>query len=149
MMARAKGTNPGDLPTGQHWIKDWPVRTAELLPDVDPESWTLEITGEVGRNVNLTFKEIQVLGAVEIVRDFHCVESWSVPQNKWRGVPVGRILERANPLPDARYAVVSSIGGYGTNLLLEVLLRPDTLLVWECRTSMHIRALSGCRRSSS
>ena len=130
-MARAKGTNPGDLPTGQHWIKDWPVRTAELPPDVDPKSWTLEITGEVGKNLTLTFKEIQGLGAVEIVRDFHCVESWSVPQNNWKGVPVHRILERANPLPDARYAIVSSIGGYGTNLLLEVLLRPDTLLVWE------------------
>jgi len=126
-----KNKNPGDVPVGQHWIKDWPVRTAEPRPDMDPESWTLRITGMVERSLILTFQEIRELGTVEILRDFHCVESWSVPHNKWKGVPVHRVLERANPLPDARYAIVSSPGGYGTNLLLEVLLRPDTLLAWE------------------
>ena len=126
-----KDKNPGDVPVGQHWIKDWPVRTAEPRPDMDPEPWTLKITGMVERSLILTFQEIRELGTVEILRDFHCVESWSIPHNKWKGVPVHRVLERANPLPDTRYAIVSSPGGYGTNLLLEVLLRPDTLLAWE------------------
>jgi len=125
-----KGRNPGDLPVGQHWIKDWLVRTAERPPDVEPESWTLRITGIVEKSLTLTFQEVQELGAVEIVRDFHCVESWSVPHNSWKGVPVHRILELANPLPEARYAMASSPGGYETNLLLEDLLRADTLLVW-------------------
>lgn len=130
-MIRAKGANPGDLPVGQHWIEDWPVRIAEPEPDVDPESWIVKITGMVTKPLTLTFQEVRELGAVGIVRDFHCVESWSVPHNSWKGVPVHRILELGNPLPDARYALASSPGGYGTNLSLEVLLRPDTLLVWE------------------
>jgi DMSO/TMAO reductase YedYZ molybdopterin-dependent catalytic subunit len=126
-----KGKNPGDLPVGQHWIKKWPVRTAELPPDVDPESWTLEIRGLVERPLTLTLQEIQGLEAVELARDFHCVESWSVPDNKWKGVRVHRILELANPLPEARYALVCSPGGFETSLTLQALLRPDTLLVWE------------------
>ncbi len=130
-MPPIKGKDPGDLPIGQHWIKKWPVRTAETPPDVDPESWTLKISGLVEKPLTLNFQEIRKLDVVEIVRDFHCVESWSVPDNKWKGVAVYRILELANPLPEARYAIVRSPGGYETNLLLEVLLCPDTLLVWE------------------
>lgn len=130
-MTPIRGKNPGDLPVGQYWIKGWPVRTAELPPDLDPDSWALKITGMVQRSLTLTVQEVRGLGAVEIVRDFHCVESWSVPHNKWKGIPVHRILELASPLSDARYALVQSPGSYGTNLLLEALLRPDTLLVWE------------------
>lgn len=130
-MPPIKGKNPGDLPIGQRWIEKWPVRTAEPPPGADLESWTLTITGLVERQLTLSFQEVRGLGTVEIVRDFHCVESWSVPDNNWKGVPVHRILELANPLPEARYALVRSPGDYETNLLLEVLLRPDTLLVWE------------------
>jgi len=126
-----KGENPGDLPVGQHWIQKWPERTAEPPPDVDPESWTVKVAGLVEKPLTLTLQEVQGLGAVEIVRDFHCVESWSVPHNKWKGVPVHRILELVRPLPEARYAVIGSPGGYETNLSLETLLLPDTLLVWE------------------
>jgi len=126
-----KGKNPGDLPVGQHWIQEWPVRTAEPAPDVEPESWTLRITGLVERSLTLSLPEVRGFGVVEIVRDFHCVESWSVPDNTWKGVAVHRILELANPLPEACYAIVRSPGGFETNLLLEVLLRADTLLVWE------------------
>ncbi len=130
-MPTVKGKNPGDLPVGQHWIEDWPVRTAEAAPDVDPKSWTLKITGSVETPLTLTLEEIRKPGAVEIVRDFHCVESWSVPHNTWRGVPVHRILELANPLNEACYAMVSGPSGYETNLLLKDLLHADTLLVWE------------------
>ena len=130
-MPPIKGKNPGDLPVGQHWIKDWPVRTAEAAPDVDPNSWTLKITGSVETPLTLALEEIRKPGVVEIVRDFHCVESWSVPHNTWRGVPVHRILELANPLNEACYAMVSSPSGYETNLLLKDLLHADTLLVWE------------------
>jgi DMSO/TMAO reductase YedYZ molybdopterin-dependent catalytic subunit len=101
-----KGKNPGDLPIGQRWIEKWPVRTAEPPPGADLESWTLMITGLVERQLTLSFQEVRGLGTVEIVRDFHCVESWSVPDNNWKGVPVHRILELANPLPEARYALV-------------------------------------------
>jgi DMSO/TMAO reductase YedYZ molybdopterin-dependent catalytic subunit len=130
-LASNKGDNPGDLPVGQHWIEKWPVRTAEEPPEVDPESWDVTVTGMVERPLRLSLRELQGLGTVEIMRDFHCVESWSVPHNRWKGVPVPRILEKAHPAPEARYAMVCSPGGYVTDLPLDVLLRPDTVLVWE------------------
>lgn len=130
-MPPIKGKNPGDLPVGQHWIKKWPVRTAECPPDMDPDSWTLKITGLVNRSLTLTLQEVRELDAVEVIRDFHCVESWSVPDNTWKGVPVQWVLALADPLPDARFAMVRSPGGFETDLPLEALLYPDTLLVWE------------------
>lgn len=130
-MVSGKGKNPGDLPTGQHWIEKWPVRTAEEPPDVDADSWTLTVSGMLENPVTLSLQDIRNFGTVEIARDFHCVESWSVPDNKWKGVPVQRILQLAHPLPEARYGVVSSPGGYETCLFLDTLMRSDTLLVWE------------------
>jgi hypothetical protein len=44
-MSSIKGKNPGDLPVGQHWIQKWPERTAEPPPDIEPESWTVKVTG--------------------------------------------------------------------------------------------------------
>ena len=63
-------------------LKKWPVRIAELTPDMDPESWALKITGLVERSLTLTFQEVLELDLIEVVRDFHCVEPWSVPDNK-------------------------------------------------------------------
>jgi DMSO/TMAO reductase YedYZ molybdopterin-dependent catalytic subunit len=130
-LTRAKGKNPGDLPVGQHWIEKWPVRTAEGAPRVGLQSWSLAITGFVENPLVLNLSQVQELGALEIVRDFHCVESWSVPNNRWKGVAVHRILEMAHPAPHARYALVRSPGGYETDLHLDVLQQPDTILAWE------------------
>lgn len=130
-MTSNKGKNPGDLPVGQHWIEKWPVRTAEEAPDSDPQSWRLAVTGLVENPLTLSLSEVQELGTIEIVRDFHCVESWSVPNNRWKGVPVHRILEIAHPTSKAHYGIVHSPGGYETDLPLEVLLRPDTILAWQ------------------
>ncbi|MBW2311400.1 MAG: molybdopterin-dependent oxidoreductase [Deltaproteobacteria bacterium] len=130
-MTSTKDSNPGDLPVGQHWIEKWPVRTAEGVPDVDTQPWSLAVTGLVENPLALSLKEVQELGAIEIVRDFHCVESWSVPNNRWKGVPVHRILEMANPTPNAHYAMVRSPGGYETDLPLDVLLQSDTILAWQ------------------
>ena len=130
-MTSDKGNNPGDLPVGQHWIEKWPVRTAEEAPDSDPQSWSLAVTGLVEHPLTLSLSEVQELGTIEIVRDFHCVESWSIPNNKWKGVPVHRILEIAHPNPNARYGIVRSTGEYKTDLPLEVLLQSDTILAWQ------------------
>ena len=123
--------NPGDLPIGQKWIKKWPVRTVELAPEPDPNSWTLKISGIVDKSLILSIQEIQGLETVEIVKDFHCVETWSVPNIRWKGIAVKSVLQLARPFKEALYAVVSSLGGYKTDLKLETLLNPDTLLVWE------------------
>lgn len=81
--------------------------------------------------MTLTFQEVLELDLIEVVRDFHCVEPWSVPDNKWKGVPAHRILELADLLPSARFTIVRSLGGFETDLPLEALVCPDTLLVWE------------------
>ncbi len=44
------------------------------------------------------------------------------------GVPIGAILERAQPKPAARYVIAHCEQGYTTNLPLEVLADDDVLL---------------------
>ena len=123
--------NPGDLPVGQKWIKNWPVRTVESGPEDESGSWSLKISGMVDKSFTLSIQEVKGLKSIEIVRDFHCVETWSIPNIRWKGVPVTLILELAKPFKKATYAIASSLGGYKTDLKLETLLSPDTLLVWE------------------
>ena len=70
------------IPPGQRFILSWPVRTAEDAPGIDPKVWTLEITGLIKTSKPLNIEEIHVMPTVEVKGDFHCVETWSVPDNR-------------------------------------------------------------------
>jgi DMSO/TMAO reductase YedYZ molybdopterin-dependent catalytic subunit len=56
----------------------------------------------------------------DTVKDIHCVTRWSKFDTHWRGVPLDAFLEGVETAAD--YVVVSSYGGYTTNLPLEDLL---------------------------
>jgi len=51
----------------------------------------------VDKSLTLSIQEVKGLKSIEIVRDFHCVETWSIPTIRWKGVPVTLILELAKP----------------------------------------------------
>ncbi len=118
-------------PPGQRFISKWPVRSVEAAFDVDPETWKLEITGLVKTPRTFSLAEIRALPAVEVVRDFHCVETWSVPDNRWRGVRVRDLIPRDELQPDARFVVARSWGGFTSEMDIECLMADDTLLAWE------------------
>ncbi len=119
------------VPPGQRFIPKWPVRSVESMPEIDPETWTLTIKGLVKAPRSLSFPEIRSLPAVEIRRDFHCVETWSVPDNTWKGVRVRDIVAPDELLEMARYAVIHSHGGYTSEVDVACLMAEDTLLAWE------------------
>lgn len=48
--------------------------------------------------------------------DIHCVTRWSKYDTRWRGVPVDAFLEGVDP--DGTYVLVTSYGGYSTDLPL-------------------------------
>lgn len=121
----------GKIPPGQRFIPSWPVRTAESEPSIDPENWVLMITGMVKEEKSFKLDEIRALPTFEVKGDFHCVETWSVPGNTWKGVRVRDLIDEDQLLDGAKYAVIHSPGGYTSEVDIDCLMAEDTLLAWE------------------
>ena len=118
------------LPPGQRKVKGWPVLHEGEVPPFDPAAFRFTIDGAVAAPLSLTWDELRALPPVDVVRDFHCVTTWSRYDNRWSGVSIAALLARAQPLPTARFALVRAWDGLGytTNLPLADLDRPDNLL---------------------
>ena len=67
---------------------------------IDP--YTLEIDGLVKEPVKLGLEDIEKLGIEERVYRFRCVEAWAMTV-PWVGVPLAKILAKADILPEAKY----------------------------------------------
>jgi len=125
-------TGKDRLPPGQHEVKNWPVLDLGIQPDIPREQWSLTIDGLVGNPRSFTWNDFMALPQAELVRDFHCVTTWSRYDNHWVGVEFKTICDIVKPAPDATHIVCASADGYTTNLPLAVAL-DDLLLVhsWE------------------
>ena len=116
------------VPPGQRVVKEWPVLHAGEVPHVDLSRWELRVFGRVENPLRLNWEAFQKLPRVQVKSDIHCVTRWSRLDNLWEGVPFRAIVERARPMPDARYVMVHAEQGFTTNVPLEDLLRDDVLL---------------------
>jgi len=65
------------------------------------------------------------------VSDFHCVEGWSILDNKWEGVSFKTIVGMVKPEEDAKYTVFECDDEYSTSLPLSDLLKEDVLLAYK------------------
>ncbi|MSR64390.1 MAG: sulfite oxidase-like oxidoreductase [Verrucomicrobiae bacterium] len=118
------------LPPGQHEVKHWPVLDLGAQPDVSLHKWTLTIDGFVEKPTVLAWQDFLSLPQVEMVRDFHCVTTWSRFENHWKGVEFKSICNLVEPKPNAKFLFFTAYDGYTTNLSLDAAL-DDLLLVHE------------------
>ena len=116
------------LPPGQVLTRKWPVLHYGSVPDVDTARWTFAVTGAVAAPLELTWAELLALPRQETACDIHCVTRWSRLDNVFGGVPVQALLQRARPLPSARFVLVHAEQGFTTNVPLADLDRPANLL---------------------
>jgi DMSO/TMAO reductase YedYZ molybdopterin-dependent catalytic subunit len=65
---------------------------------------------------------------VESTSDFHCVETWSVFDQHWEGLPFNRLVAMVQPAPEAKYVFFTSADGYTTSLTLDELSADENLL---------------------
>ena len=128
------------LPVGQHEVQNWPVLDLGEQPQVDLESWKLEVGGLVENPFTLTWNDFLALPQVDDTSDFHCVTTWSRYDNHWRGVRFKTIAELAVPRDTAHFVLCTgydfmpgSYIPYTTNIPLERAVEDDVLLVhtWE------------------
>ncbi len=115
------------LPPGQQRTGKWPVVGERDPEPFDPGSWRLEVRGLVERPLSIPFAAFGRLPREARTGTLHCVTRWSRPDSAFEGVALRVLLDRAGPLPAARFARFASGRGHDTSLPL-ALAREDVLL---------------------
>lgn len=89
-----------------HWINGRPPVDATYRHHVDTEfhDWRLSVVGLVETPADFSLDELRAMPSYARRSLHHCIQGWSSVAD-WRGVPVGEILRRCKPRPEARYAV--------------------------------------------
>lgn len=117
---RAPDRHKDNVPPGQSVVHSWPVLTYGPTPQIDTETWELEITGEVNKPIKLNWAEFNALPKTNLTTDIHCVTRWSKLGMEWEGVAIDELIKQAGGLTDdANHLVASCYGGYTTNLPIE------------------------------
>lgn len=119
------------LPPGQKAIDKIPSLHIGAVPKFDPQEWKLTIDGEVEKLLVLNWNDVLALPKTVQVADFHCVEGWSVLDNKWEGVAFQTIIEKTVLKPNVKSVLFSCGDGYSTSLPLAVLVDNDVLLAYK------------------
>jgi len=115
------------VPPGQKLTERWPALHYGSVPRIDTSRWTFTISGLVEKERKLSYKEFMSLPMVKVFSDIHCVTGWSQMDNLWEGVSASTIRELADILPEAKFIIVRSEGGFTTNLSLDDFFQPDVL----------------------
>ncbi|MEV0186679.1 molybdopterin-dependent oxidoreductase [Streptomyces sp. NPDC050625] len=116
------------LPPGQYETNGFPVLSAGPTPRVPRDTWELSVTTEAGECHVWNWAALTALPSETPTVDLHCVTKWSKFDTHWQGVSLDVLL--ADVETAAEYALVSSYGGYTTNLPLEDLLDGKAWIVY-------------------
>ena len=115
------------VPPGQKLTEKWPALHYGTVPDIDISEWTFTISGLVEKERRLSYQEFVALPQVRVFSDVHCVTGWSRLDNLWEGVSTNLIRQLVSILPEAKFVMIHSAGGFTTNLSLGDFFQPDVL----------------------
>jgi DMSO/TMAO reductase YedYZ molybdopterin-dependent catalytic subunit len=124
------GTRDGVLPPGQRRAATWRVMHYGRVPSIDPERWTLSVTGATadGAEHALTLGELEALPCLRVVGDLHCVSRWTIQDRCWEGVAGRTIVDLFPPRDDVQHVRAWAAYGYSASLRLEDLVAGRTVL---------------------
>ena len=102
--------------------------------------WRLEVGGLVEQPANFSLDELRAMPSRTQITRHDCVEGWSCI-GKWKGVPLGAVLERVRLKPEARFIAFSCAdtleqtfdgnGQYYESIGMEDAFHPQTILAYE------------------
>lgn len=123
-------SEPRPLPPGQSLVPELPVRTYGRVPEIDPRSWTLHITGETadGGSHVVDWEMLCALPRDEVEADIHCVSKVSAQDLRWRGVLMRRLVALCPPAPGIDHALVYGQHGYSASTTIADLTSPRTVV---------------------
>ena len=92
------------------------IDTALVVPSIDPDEWTLKITGLVDREVEFSYRDLNDMDLVERYVTLACVSN-TVGDNLvgnalWTGIPLHKLLDEAGVQEGADQIVGRSIDGW-------------------------------------
>lgn len=132
----AAGTDlgiPGLTPTITPNRDFYRIDTALVIPDVDPATWSMDITGMVDRPYSLTYDELLALPMTEQVVTLSCVSNTVggslVGTAVWQGVRLADVLDAAGVQPGADQLVGRSVEGFTVGFPTEAVYDGRTALV--------------------
>ena len=103
-------------------------RTMPVL--ADPGAWRLKVDGLVRQSLVLSLDDLMRMPRASYTVKHHCVEGWTAIAT-WHGVPVAAMVERCQPLPNARYInFVSFDSDYSNGWDMASALHPQTILAY-------------------
>ncbi|MCB0995374.1 MAG: molybdopterin-dependent oxidoreductase, partial [Acidimicrobiales bacterium] len=111
------------------------IDTALSVPQVDPATWKLRITGLVDRELEFSFDDLLEMDMVERNITLSCVSNdvggHLVGNARWRGVPLATLLEQAGVSPDCTQIVGRSVDGWTAGFPTEIVFdgRPAMVAV--------------------
>ncbi|HEY2843612.1 MAG TPA: molybdopterin-dependent oxidoreductase [Bryobacteraceae bacterium] len=91
--------------------------------------WRLPVAGLVVHPAKFSVDDLRRLPSRTQVTQHNCEQGWSAIA-EWTGVPLGRILQEAGMLPEARYVVFHTVDGWWDSLDMLDALHPQTLLAY-------------------
>lgn len=101
------------------------VDTALTVPNIDPSTWALKISGMVDQEVTLTLQQLFDMGVDEYGVTLTCVSNQVggdlVGNAKWLGVPIRDVLALAGVQSGADMVLSRSIDGYTASTPLAAL----------------------------
>ena len=107
-----------------------------MLAD-DFASWRLRIGGLVRQPLALSLAQLRAMPARTQITRHDCVEGWSCI-GKWKGVPLARVLDMAQPMEGARYLVFRCADSldrdssrYYESIYLSEAYHPQSILAYE------------------
>jgi DMSO/TMAO reductase YedYZ molybdopterin-dependent catalytic subunit len=105
------------------------IDTALRVPQVDPATWTLRVTGLVDEPFELTWDDVLALPMTEHHVTLACVSNAVggdlIGNALWLGHPLRELLARARPQAGADMVLSTSVDGFTAGTPLEVLTDPD------------------------
>ncbi|KQO10566.1 molybdopterin-binding protein [Agreia sp. Leaf244] len=103
--------------------------SAGPTPRIDIADWSFSITTESGAVTTWSWDQLMALPIEDVHTDIHCVTRWSKLGTSWRGVSLDTLFADIDTSDE--YTMVSSYGGYTTNVPLEDLLGGKAWIAFE------------------
>lgn len=95
------------IPPGQVRTRKWPVLQAGNVVHVNPDTWSMTISGLVQTPIEISYEQFKTMPRVRVFSDFHCVTTWSRLGNLWEGVSVREVMKLVDVQPAAKFVVIT------------------------------------------
>jgi DMSO/TMAO reductase YedYZ molybdopterin-dependent catalytic subunit len=110
-------------------VNGFQIYTTSGIPQLTAKNYSLTVDGLVGYPTTYKLADLLAMPSTKIVKDYHCVTGWVVPQCRWEGVKLSNFLAGVQPTAEAKYVLLSSAdGSYTESLSLDQAHLPDVLL---------------------